>query len=74
MVPPDKIPAQIFFMALLSIKAIPNAKRSEVIAWEDDGNGGERLKIKLSAPANGGKANQEVIRFLTKSLGIPKSV
>lgn len=52
----------------LPIKAIPNANRSEIIGWEQ-----EALKIKLQAVPEDGKANKELIRFLSKTLKIAKS-
>ena len=52
----------------LPIKAVPNANRSEIIGWEHDA-----LKIKLQAVPEDGKANKELIRFLSKTLKIAKS-
>ncbi len=45
----------------------PNASKSEVV-----GRHGEELKIKLMSPPIDGEANQELIEFLAKLLGIPK--
>lgn len=53
---------------LLTIKAVPNAAKSEVVGWL-----GDALKIKLKAPPVDGKANAELCRFLAKTLGLPKS-
>lgn len=53
---------------LLSIKAVPNAARSEVVGWL-----GETLKIRLKAPPVDGKANAELCRFLAAELGLPKT-
>jgi hypothetical protein len=53
---------------LLSIKAVPNAARSEVVGWL-----GEALKIRLKAPPVDGKANAELCRFLAAELGLPKT-
>ena len=53
---------------MLPIKAIPNASRSEVSGWEQDA-----LKIKLQAVPEDGKANKELLRFLSKTLKIAKS-
>lgn len=53
---------------LLTIKAVPNATRSEIIGWM-----GDTLKVRLKAPPVDGKANAELCRFLAEILGLPKS-
>ena len=53
---------------LLQLKVQPNASRS---GWA--GRHGERLKIRLQSPPQNGKANRELIRFLSETLGIAKS-
>jgi uncharacterized protein len=52
----------------LTVKIIPNAKKSEIIGWEDG-----KLKIKIKCPPVDGKANKELISFLSKEWGISKS-
>jgi len=52
----------------IKIRVIPNAKRAEIIEL-DDGS----LKIKLNCPAEGGRANKELILVLSKYYKIPKS-
>ncbi|MCD6080891.1 MAG: hypothetical protein B6D53_00960 [Candidatus Omnitrophica bacterium 4484_49] len=51
----------------LSIKVIPNARRSEVV--EETGF----LKVKVDAPAKEGKANKRLIEILAEHFKIPKS-
>lgn len=51
----------------LLLQIVPNARKSEILGMVD-----HRLKIKISAPAIEGKANQELIRFLAKEFSIPK--
>ena len=51
----------------LTIKAIPNAPRSEVIGWL-----GDALKVKVHAPALEGRANEELCEFIADTLGLPK--
>ena len=46
----------------------PGAKKTEV-----SGQLGERLKIRVSSPPVDGKANKELIKFLSKQIGISKS-
>lgn len=53
---------------LLHLRVQPNASKSAVA-----GPHGQRLKIRLQSPPQDGKANRELIRFLSKTLGIGKS-
>ena len=48
----------------LRIKVVPGASRSEVT-----GVLGGRLKVRVAAPAEAGKANRAVVELLTKWLG-----
>ena len=57
----------------LVVRVTPNAKRSEFAGWTADEKGRPVLLIKLQAPPVDGKANAELIRFLSKSLGCSKS-
>jgi len=53
----------------LNVKAIPGAQRTEVMEWLND----VTVKIRLNAQPEKGKANAELISFLSKQLGLPKS-
>ena len=53
---------------MLTIRAQPGASRSEV-----SGPYGEALRIRLAAPANDGKANAELVRFLAEALGVGRA-
>ena len=57
----------------LRVRATPNARRSEVIGWEDDLLAGRILRVRVAAPPVEGKANAELRDFLAKTLGLPKS-
>lgn len=46
----------------------PGAKRSELA-----GEHGDRLKIRLQAPPVDGKANTELVRFLSKLFAVPRN-
>jgi uncharacterized protein (TIGR00251 family) len=49
----------------LSVQISPNASRSEVVGWI-----GDKLKIKIKAPAVEGKANAELLRFVAEKAGV----
>lgn len=53
---------------LLHLRVQPNASNSAVAGLH-----GTRLKIRLQSPPQDGKANRELIRFLSDLLEIPKS-
>lgn len=53
---------------ILHIQVQPRASRSEVYGLIQD-----RLKIRIAAPPVDGEANDELFRFLSKLLGVPKS-
>ena len=54
--------------ARLKIKAVPGASRDEIA-----GMLGDRLKVRISAPAEGGKANQAICALIAKRLGLRKN-
>jgi uncharacterized protein (TIGR00251 family) len=55
-------------MAKLQVQVKPNAKQQK-IQQNDDGT----WTVFLKSPPVEGKANQELVRLLSKKLGIPKS-
>ncbi|MBQ5665845.1 MAG: DUF167 domain-containing protein [Akkermansia sp.] len=58
----------------LALKVTPGAKKNEILGWEDDyPQVGRVLKVKIAAPPVEGKANKEIVLFLAKALGIPKT-
>jgi len=57
----------------LPVRAVPNARTSEILGWEEDALAGRVLKVRVAAPAVDGKANEALREFLAKSLGLPKS-
>ena len=50
---------------LLWVKAVPGASRNEIA-----GVVGDRLKIRVTAPPEGGKANNAICKLLASSLGV----
>jgi uncharacterized protein (TIGR00251 family) len=52
----------------LTLHVQPNARQNEILGFEDG-----ILRIKIAAPPIDGKANKELIAFLSKRLGVSKS-
>ena len=52
----------------LAVQITPNAKKTEVIGVLDDA-----LKLKLQAQPIEGKANEALVKFLSKALDVPRS-
>jgi uncharacterized protein (TIGR00251 family) len=57
----------------LVVRVSPNARRSEFGGWTADEKGRPVLLIKLQAPPVDGKANLELIEFLSSALDCPGS-
>ena len=53
---------------LFSVRVMPRSSTTEIVG-EHDG----ALKIKLKSPPVDGAANEELVRFLSKSLNVPRS-
>ncbi len=51
----------------MSVKAVPNAPRNEVVGWL-----GDALKVKIKAPPVEGKANEALCDFLAEVLGVSR--
>ncbi|MFV8819537.1 DUF167 domain-containing protein [Haliea sp. E17] len=54
--------------AKLKVKVVPGASSSGIAGWLDD-----RLKVRLSAPPEKGKANAALLRLLSRELGLQES-
>ena len=52
---------------LLQLSVMPNAKRTEVDGLHDGA-----LRVRLAAPPIDGRANEALVAWLAKSLGVPK--
>lgn len=52
----------------MTVTVKPNSKTDEIMLME-----GGAIKVKIKAPPVDGKANQYLVKFLAKKLGIAKS-
>lgn len=50
---------------VIRVKAVPGAKRDEIVGPLD-----ERLKVRVSQPPEGGRANAAVLALITRALGL----
>jgi uncharacterized protein (TIGR00251 family) len=55
--------------AALTIRVTPRARKTEFSGILDDGT----LRIRVNAPPKEGKANRELIKFLSKILGVRRN-
>lgn len=61
MILPDPDPSCV----RLAIKAVPGSRRDQIV-----GPLGDRLKIKVAAPPEAGKANDAIVALLAETLGV----
>jgi len=52
----------------LQVKVIPGASREGVAGWV-----GDRLKLRVTAPPEKGRANAAVVDLLAAALGVPRA-
>ena len=64
-----KIPQQDY----LRIKVIPKSPKNEIVEIMEDADGEKTIKIRIKAAPEKGKANAELIKFLSKEMQIDKS-
>jgi uncharacterized protein (TIGR00251 family) len=57
----------------IAIKAIPGTSKTELVVSANDAEKQEdRLRMRIAAAPENGKANAELINFFAKTLGCPK--
>ncbi len=56
------------FGVRLELLVVPGASRDEIV-----GPHGQRLRVRVTAPPEGGKANNALLRLMAKRLGLRKS-
>ncbi len=49
------------------------ASRDAIEGWMEDEHGTKRLRVRVSTPAEGGKANKRVLELVAAHLGVAKS-
>jgi uncharacterized protein (TIGR00251 family) len=57
----------------LHIRVSPNAKQSAIVGWESHPLHGKILRLRIAAPPADGKANDAIVAFIAKTLGLAKS-
>jgi uncharacterized protein len=63
-----KIPKEDY----LRIKVIPKSVKNEIVEIMEDAEGEQTIKIRIKAIPEKGKANAELIKFLSKELEVHK--
>jgi uncharacterized protein (TIGR00251 family) len=57
----------------VTVHLTPQASSNKIEGWARDENDREILRVKVTAFPEEGKANEALIRLLSKALGIPQS-
>jgi uncharacterized protein len=57
----------------ITVQLTPKASKNAIPGWRKDAEGQDMLKVSVTAAPEKGKANQALIRLLSKEWGIPKS-
>ena len=57
----------------LIVHLIPKASHNKIEGWALDGEGRKVLRVKVTAVPEDGKANEALLKLLSKTLHVPKS-
>lgn len=57
----------------LVVHLTPKSSHNKIEGWAEDANGQKNLRIKVTAVPEDGKANEALIKLLSKTLRIPQS-
>jgi uncharacterized protein (TIGR00251 family) len=53
---------------IIAVRVQPRGSKTEIVGWH-----GKEIRIRVKAPPVDGAANEELIRFLARQLGVPRS-
>ena len=59
--------------SVIGVRVTPRSAKPGIGEWKADPAGRPFLEVRVSAAPADGAANEEVIRLLSKALGVPKS-
>lgn len=59
--------------SVIGIRVTPRSTKPGIGEWKADPAGRPFLEVRVSAAPADGAANEEVIRLLSKAIGVPKS-
>lgn len=57
----------------LRVRASPKASRNEIAGIVEDSEGRRALRIRVTAPADKGRANKAILKLLARTLGLAPS-
>lgn len=60
-------------MARLAVKLTPGASADRIDGWDVDAGGRPVLKVRVRARPVEGEANEALVKFLARALGVAKS-
>ncbi len=60
-------------MAKLPIRLTPGASADRIDGWDVDADGRPVLKVRVRARPVEGEANEALVKYLARALGVPKS-